>query len=48
MFVGFFLRRIVTVALCAAAFWAGAKTDNLLASGGGIAGSNCAGATNGN
>ena len=32
MFVGFFLRRIVTVALCAAAFWGGVKADALFAS----------------
>ncbi|MEZ5885371.1 MAG: hypothetical protein R3D56_00485 [Paracoccaceae bacterium] len=31
MFVGFFLRRIVTVLLCATAFWAGVKADNLFA-----------------
>ncbi|MFO1174929.1 MAG: hypothetical protein U1E48_06935 [Paracoccaceae bacterium] len=48
MFVGFFLRRIVTVALCAAAFWAGAKTDNFFASGGGIAGGDCTAVKNGN
>lgn len=33
MFIGFFLRRIVTVTLCAGAFWAGIKADNLFASG---------------
>lgn len=31
MIAGFLLRRIVTVTLCAAAFWAGAKADNLFA-----------------
>ena len=31
MFLGFFLRRIVTVALCAGAFWAGLKADDLFA-----------------
>lgn len=33
MVIGFFLRRLVTVALCAGAFWAGVKADNLLAAG---------------
>lgn len=30
MLVGFFLRRIVTVALCAGSFWLGLKADRLL------------------
>lgn len=30
MFVGFFLRRIVTVLLCGGAFWLGMKTDRAL------------------
>lgn len=41
MLVGFFLRRIVTVLLCAAAFWAGAKADQLFASGGQSPGRDC-------
>jgi len=40
MFIGFFLRRIVTVALCGAAFWAGVKADRIFASGV-SAGGNC-------
>lgn len=31
MFIGFFLRRIVTVSLWAAAFWGGVKADDLSA-----------------
>jgi hypothetical protein len=31
MFIGFLLRRIVTVGLCAAAFWGGLKADDLFA-----------------
>lgn len=31
MLVGFFLRRIVTVTLCAGSFWLGMKTDRLIA-----------------
>lgn len=38
MLIGFFLRRIVTIALCAGAFWAGVKADNLFASGPGTGG----------
>ncbi|MCB2134451.1 MAG: hypothetical protein KDE08_00665 [Rhodobacteraceae bacterium] len=30
MLIGFFLRRIVTVMLCAGAFWLGMKTDRLI------------------
>ena len=30
MLIGFFLRRIVTLTLCAGAFWLGMKTDRLL------------------
>lgn len=30
MLIGFFLRRIVTVTLCAASFWLGVKTDRLI------------------
>ncbi len=40
MLIGFFLRRIVTVTLCAAAFWAGVKADHLFASGR-VAGGDC-------
>ncbi len=29
MLIGFFLRRIVTVTLCAGSFWLGIKTDRL-------------------
>ena len=29
MLIGFFLRRIVTLTLCAGAFWLGMKTDRL-------------------
>ena len=29
MLIGFFLRRIVTVTLCAGSFWLGMKTDRL-------------------
>ncbi len=31
MLIGFFLRRFVTFALCAGAFWLGIKTDRLFA-----------------
>lgn len=31
MLIGFFLRRIVTVTLCAGSFWLGIKTDRLIA-----------------
>ncbi|MCA0273291.1 MAG: hypothetical protein LCH69_14695 [Proteobacteria bacterium] len=31
MLIGFFLRRIVTVTLCAGSFWLGMKTDRLIA-----------------
>ena len=41
MLVGFFLRRIVTVLLCAAAFWAGVKADKIFASGGQTPGRDC-------
>jgi len=47
MFVGFFLRRIVTVTLCAAAFWAGVKADHLFA-GAPAPAADCTGASNGN
>jgi len=47
MLIGFFLRRIVTVSLCAAAFLAGAKADHLFASGT-QAGGNCASVQDGN
>ncbi|MCB2129923.1 MAG: hypothetical protein KDE03_12795 [Rhodobacteraceae bacterium] len=30
MLIGFFLRRIITFALCAGAFWLGMKTDRIL------------------
>lgn len=30
MFVGFFLRRIVTVTFCAGSFWLGMKADRLI------------------
>ena len=30
MLIGFFLRRIVTVTLCAGSFWLGMKTDRLI------------------
>jgi len=30
MLVGFFLRRIITVALCAGSFWLGLKADRLV------------------
>ncbi len=30
MLIGFFLRRIVTVTLCAGAFWLGIKTDQMV------------------
>lgn len=30
MLIGFFLRRIVTLALCAGAFWLGMKADRLI------------------
>ncbi|HPE25109.1 hypothetical protein [Albidovulum sp.] len=30
MLIGFFLRRIVTFALCAGAFWLGMKTDRMI------------------
>ncbi|MCV2864027.1 hypothetical protein [Defluviimonas sp. WL0075] len=30
MLIGFFLRRIVTLTLCAGAFWLGMKTDRVL------------------
>lgn len=30
MLIGFFLRRIVTLALCTGAFWLGMKTDRIL------------------
>ena len=30
MLIGFFLRRIVTVTLCAGSFWLGLKTDQLV------------------
>ena len=39
MFIGFFLRRMVTVLLCAGSFWLGIKTDAMFASGGTPAGS---------
>ncbi len=48
MFVGFFLRRFVTVLLCAGSFWAGIKTDALFASGGTTAGSLCPETSDGN
>ncbi len=31
MLIGFFLRRIVTVTLCAGSFWLGIKADRLIA-----------------
>ena len=31
MLIGFVLRRIVTVTLCAGSFWLGMKTDRLIA-----------------
>ncbi|MEZ5777815.1 MAG: hypothetical protein R3E44_05585 [Paracoccaceae bacterium] len=31
MLIGFFMRRIVTLSLCAGAFWLGMKTDRLFA-----------------
>ena len=48
MLIGFFLRRIVTVMLCAAAFWAGVKADNLFAAGVPAPAADCAGGTDGN
>ncbi|MGB3147829.1 MAG: hypothetical protein WBA91_08740 [Paracoccaceae bacterium] len=33
MLIGFFLRRIITVALCSGTFWLGVKTDQFFASG---------------
>lgn len=30
MLVGFFLRRVVTLALCAGSFWLGLKADGLV------------------
>jgi hypothetical protein len=33
MLIGFFLRRIVTLALCAGSFWLGIRTDRLLTAG---------------
>ncbi|MGB7261202.1 MAG: hypothetical protein WBC68_03960 [Albidovulum sp.] len=30
MLIGFFLRRIVTLAFCAGSFWLGMKTDRIL------------------
>lgn len=48
MFIGFFLRRIVTVALCGASFWAGAKADNLFAAGAPAPAANCVKASDGN
>ncbi len=39
MFIGFFVRRFVTVLLCAGSFWLGIKTDAIFASGGTPAGS---------
>ncbi len=30
MLIGFFLRRIVTLSLCAGAFWLGMKTDQAI------------------
>ncbi len=47
MFVGFFLRRIVTVTLCAGAFWAGVRADDLFA-GAPAPAANCTEATLGN
>ncbi len=48
MFIGFFMRRIVTVALCAGAFWAGVKADNLFAAGVSAPATDCAGGADGN
>lgn len=48
MFIGFFLRRIVTVSLCAGSFWAGIKADHLFSSGGATAGTACPEVQNGN
>ena len=47
MFIGFFLRRIVTVSLCTAGFLAGVKADHLFASGG-QAGGDCTEVQNAN
>ncbi|MCV2874282.1 hypothetical protein OEZ71_18455 [Defluviimonas sp. WL0050] len=30
MLIGFFLRRIITLTLCAGSFWLGMKTDRIL------------------
>ncbi len=30
MLIGFFLRRIITLALCAGSFWLGMKTDRFI------------------
>jgi hypothetical protein len=50
MMIGFFLRRIVTVALCGGSFWLGMKTDRLFTPplAASVAGADCAGVTNGN
>jgi hypothetical protein len=48
MMIGFFLRRIVTVTLCAGAFWAGMKADSLFAAGVQAPAAGCAGGQNGN
>jgi hypothetical protein len=48
MFIGFFLRRFVTVALCAGSFWAGIKADHLFAAGAPAPAADCAEVTNGN
>lgn len=40
MLIGFFARRIVTLVLCSAAFWAGSKANSMFAPG--QSGGNCA------
>jgi hypothetical protein len=50
MMIGFFLRRIVTVALCGGSFWLGIKADRLFTPtpAASVAGANCPEAANGN
>lgn len=49
MMVGFFLRRFVTVLLCAGSFWLGLKADRVIASGGDTAaGTDCVEVQGGN
>ena len=48
MFIGFFLRRIVTVLLVSGSFVLGMKADHLFGSGGSPAGTACPEVPNGN